>query len=769
MKTFVRNKSIRNKSIRNIRISTKKKKYTQKLRIKKAEESVLLYSKNFYNKSNIEKFSNYVKILEKKQKSLKKTKIPMNKRTRYMVKKFKYINKHLDKENYYKKNDFYTFINKQWLSDTDIERDPRYYSKYDDFRVVQEKVYYQLIEYVKTFIRANGDSKKAIAINNVYKSMMTNTPKHLLEHCKTILKEIEGFMCNSSSSVYDVLADLNQNEIIAWSAPIWWCVLPDEKNVTKYISHLACGSLSIYDYSVYESDEGKKSVSSVYESDVSVSIKENNKFKHVVKREFLKCIGEIFNACLGADHGFNPQDVWDVEVELANEMNCSKGYKTDPDAYNVATSTELEDKYNLNWSLFATKLGYKEVPKKVIVEDLNSLQCTILLLEKKWKTPKWKTYWLYIHYKQIIRFDKTWRHIYFNFFEKILKGRQVEMPDDIYPIYTLSMCFNTFLTNQYVEHNYNALYVNYTKDLCDNLIALFVHKLMRNTWLSPSTKEKAITKLKKIKSVIGSPENLRYDPLFNYTDDDPWSNLRLLTNWKFRHYINLEGKNIIDIPEIDWQDLGLSGTQAYIVNAYYTPTSNSIYLPLAYLQPPFIDLTEKGLEYNLAFVGYTIAHELSHCLDDSGSRYDENGNLSNWWTKSDRAEFDNKIKDIVKQYRLFAARDGLELAKDIDVGEDLADISGMALIEEYLRDNLIVRNDTDIIKHVDLQKLYIYLAIQGKQKILKKAIKSELKTNPHPLEKYRVNCCLARLELFKTIYDIKKGDGMWWHNNDTIW
>jgi predicted metalloendopeptidase len=60
------------------------------------------------------------------------------------------------------------------------------------------------------------------------------------------------------------------------------------------------------------------------------------------------------------------------------------------------------------------------------------------------------------------------------------------------------------------------------------------------------------------------------------------------------------------------------------------------------------------------------------------------------------------------------------------------------------------------------------MAIQAQQKISKKAIKAQLKINPHPLAKYRVNCCLARLELFKTIYGIKKGDGMWW-NNDTIW
>jgi predicted metalloendopeptidase len=104
----------------------------------------------------------------------------------------------------------------------------------------------------------------------------------------------------------------------------------------------------------------------------------------------------------------------------------------------------------------------------------------------------------------------------------------------------------------------------------------------------------------------------------------------------------------------------------------------------------------------------------------------------------------------------------------MSIGEDLADISGMALVETYILDNQIVNDEPTKMKKMNLAKLYMNFAIQGRQQIYKKAIKAQLKMNPHPLEKYRVNCALARLELFKTIYGIKKGDGMWW-NNDTIW
>jgi putative endopeptidase len=159
---------------------------------------------------------------------------------------------------------------------------------------------------------------------------------------------------------------------------------------------------------------------------------------------------------------------------------------------------------------------------------------------------------------------------------------------------------------------------------------------------------------------------------------------------------------------------------------------------------------------------------MSHALDDLGSQFDADGNLNDWWTAKDKKIFKEKMDDIVKQYELFAKRDGIDFDASISIGEDLADISGLAIIEAYILDNQIVNEDTIKLKKLNLAKLYMNFAIQSRQKVYKKAIKAQLKMNPHPLEKYRTNCVLARSELFKTIYDIKKGDGMYW-KSDTIW
>jgi putative endopeptidase len=160
---------------------------------------------------------------------------------------------------------------------------------------------------------------------------------------------------------------------------------------------------------------------------------------------------------------------------------------------------------------------------------------------------------------------------------------------------------------------------------------------------------------------------------------------------------------------------------------------------------------------------------MSHSLDDMGSKFDYKGNLHNWWTAEDRHKFDLKVKNVIKQYETFAAYDGIKMDGSLSTGENLADISGLAICMEYLRDFQKKNSDIVPIKSLSFQAFFVYIALQARQKIFDKAIKAQLKVNPHPMDKYRTNCPLARLELFRSLYNIKKGDKMYWESTDTIW
>ena len=244
-----------------------------------------------------------------------------------------------------------------------------------------------------------------------------------------------------------------------------------------------------------------------------------------------------------------------------------------------------------------------------------------------------------------------------------------------------------------------------------------------------------------------------------------------LNNNDHKEDINLVGKPVIDIPLIDWSQIPpkFIGTQAYVVNAAYTPTENGIYIPLGYIQKPFVDLDERGLEYNLSRIGFTIAHEMSHALDDWGSKYDEFGRLNDWWTEQDKKEFQKIQKDVIKQYEVFASYDGIVFDAEASIGEDLADISGLAICQEYLRDFQMKNKDILPIQSLSFEGFFVFFAVQSRQKISKKAILAQLKTNPHPLDKYRCNVPLTRTRVFRAIYNVKKGDKMWWPSVNSVW
>lgn len=295
--------------------------------------------------------------------------------------------------------------------------------------------------------------------------------------------------------------------------------------------------------------------------------------------------------------------------------------------------------------------------------------------------------------------------------------------------------------------------------------------VQRNTWMDSKTKQIALDKLKHIKILIGSPNKLREDPLLDYKSDDPWGNLVKMAEWRHARAIELVGKSVIDIPVIDWSSIPpkFVSTQAYVVNAMYTPTENAIYVPLGYIQKPFVDLDERGLEYNLAHIGFTIAHELSHALDDFGSKYNKHGELEDWWTDTDKQAFRKIQENIVKQYEACALRDGIKFDAWPTIGEDLADIAGFSICLEYLRDFQQKNQDILPIQSLSFEAFFVYFALQSRQKISKKAILAQLKTNPHPLDKYRCNIPLSRSMIFRAIYKVKKGDKMWWPSTNNVW
>jgi putative endopeptidase len=658
-------------------------------------------------------------------------------------------------------NDFYTYINYRWLTTTELNaknlpKTQKYFVQIDDFRLTQHKVYQQLIDIVDDYTK-NNHCKKANMIRNIYTSLLTLDPKVAQDHIHVTVKEHDEKI--KENDLWKFLAHINSNEIISWGCPIYWMLMADEKNSTTFKNYINVPELSLYNTDLYFSTE-----------ELPDELPADKQYRLLVQKKFVEYVDNIFDACLGKNHGMSGKDVFDVEREIVNAMSCDdKKIKESVNFYNVVTKEESLSKYGFDWIQFATHLGYSRVPDTFICSGLNYLKCICTIMKEQWTTLKWRSYWTYIYLRQIIRFDKNLIHIHYDFNGKFIHGIPEQFPWEIYPIFGLSVTFNNFLTAEYVKKYSDQSVINYTKNMGEDLTKIFKRIIERNTWLSPKTKKYALLKLEHITFDIVQPRKMTEDPILEYRANDPWYNLLLITKWRTRQNILLNGKSVVDVPMVSWDAFKLVGQQAYIVNAMYTPTLNSIYIPLGYLQKPFVDLDERGIEYNLSHIGYTIAHELSHSLDDMGSQYDYKGNLFNWWTEKDRRIYEAKQRDIIKQYETFASYDGLKFDAVPSIGEDLADISGVAICQEYLRDFQDKNQDIVPIRSLSFQAFYTYFAMQNRQHIYKEAILAQLKTNPHPPDKYRSNVPLSRLKLFRSLYNIKEGDKMWWHSTDTVW
>lgn len=655
------------------------------------------------------------------------------------------------------KNDYYSFINHRWEARKTVElnKDPKYFVQFDSFRVVQDQVYHELIDIVKEYVKTN-DTRESRALGNLYESLLRLDDDAAELFTTEVVETIDNLI--ESNNIYSLIGRINHNEIISWGSPLVWSVLKDEKEPTIYRSYITPPQLTIYDYTIYIEDVKED--------------QNNKKYKRLFKEKYFQFINDMFDACLGKGHGLKAQDVWDCEYDMLVAMGCDSIKTDDESGYNLVNNNESIKKCGLDWDALATKIGYKDVPNKYICTSLNYVKCILetLTTDDAWKSTKWKTYYFYLSFRQVIRFHSKWRMIHYEFFEKFIKGIPTPMPRDIYPIGALSMCFDNLLSKEYIKRNKKQDHIDYIHNMYVDLLTVYKRIIKRNTWLSPSTKKYALKKLQYIKIILGYPDKIRDDVIYDYSNKGAYQNLMKMVHNRYKKLIKLDGKSSnASFPIIDWSQFKLVGKQPYIVNAFYTPTENSIYIPLAYMQKPFIDLEQRGIEYNLVHIGNTLAHEMSHCLDDMGSKYDHEGFLKNWWTEHDRRVFNAKIHNVIKQYEQFAMYDGIKMDASLSTGENLADISGLAICVEYLRDFQDKNEEPISIRDLSFRTFFVYFAMQARQKIYDGAIKAQLKTNPHPMDKYRTNCPLARLELFKSIYNIKKGDKMYWENNDTIW
>jgi len=677
--------------------------------------------------------------------------------TKKIIKKYlENLNSQFKKNAINPKDDFYNYVNKSWLGDTTassitLKKNQEYIVEIDSFRITQDKVYRELDDIIHEYIK-NNKNKKGENLNNFYKSALKGIDDKTLK--KETLKFVEYYdnLRKDKKNIWKLLAFFNKNEITSPTTPLFFGVAQDNKNSKINTCYLYPHTFFLTDISVYF-DDGTEVA-----------------YKKEFRDKYFETAKKLFNYCLGKNN-LDYTAPFTVAQKMFNALGCDS-IKGASDGYNLVTEKDALEVYQFNWTEFCKELGFTKVPSTFVCSNLNYLNCCTDLMLKEWDSEEWKVFWIWTYISFISRISQSKiNKIYWGFAGGYSRGLSEEADKNTLATIYTTFAYNKFLTKEYVDKFENPIIVKYVTDLYSDIIQVFQRIVSRNKWTTNKTRLNAVKKLEKIKFIASHyPYNeIAEDPNLDYNNNF-YDNIMKVLNWRNNYFMHLVGKPVIQMPLIDWAQTPpkLVGTQAYVVNAAYTPSKNNIFVNLGYMQKPFVDLSQS-LEYNLARVGFTVGHEMSHCLDDWGSQYDADGNLNDWWTPDDKKKYKAIQNGVIKQYEAWAKRDGINYNASGSIGEDLADISGLANCDSFLRQYLHKQEKIGSQQSQSFKEFHLEFAVQQRQKIPKKALSSQLKTNPHPPDVYRTNVPLSRSNIFISNINVKKGDGMYWKDNTSVW
>ena len=274
--------------------------------------------------------------------------------------------------------------------------------------------------------------------------------------------------------------------------------------------------------------------------------------------------------------------------------------------------------------------------------------------------------------------------------------------------------------------------------------------------MSDLTKVKALDKLNKFTVKIAYPDQWKdYSKLTIAGPQEGgslYANMTNLSKWNYAKSLEKVGK---PVDNSEW------GMTPQTVNAYYRPSANEIVFPAAILQSPFFDF-KADPAVNFGGIGAVIGHEIGHGFDDSGSRFDGDGNLNNWWTESDRKNFDKLVGDLAAQYDQYTVAPGVHVNGKFTSGENIGDLGGAAVAFDALKMYIADKgNPGKISGFTQEQRFFMSWATIWRTLATDKYKVNQVKTDPHSPGYFRATGPIINIDGFHEAFDTKPGDKMY--------
>ena len=630
-------------------------------------------------------------------------------------------------------DDFFRFVNGNWLDKNEIPADRTRWGSFDELRQkTDEDMKVILNEALQNpAYTANTDQGKAL---NLYRSIMDTISRNKLG-----IKPLEPYLkkINAVKNVSDLKKLLIEMETQGGIGFFGVNVGTDSKNSNRNVVNVGLGSLGLPDRDYYVSN------------DTDSKEKREKYHAHIIK--MMSYLGEKpTQAKNSADK------ILALEIAMATPRLDRVERRDRRKTYNPMTVAELQKLTpTVNWTEYLQGIGLPVVDTLIVSQP--KYMTALETIFKENKVEDWKAYmrWTLLN-RSAGMLSTEIGNANWEFFGKTLTGAVKQRPFDERALQTINGSFGEALGKIYVEKKFPAEAKEKAKKMIDNLFLAYENRINNLPWMAQSTKDNAKAKLRKFNVKIGYPDKWKdYSKVTIISPKDGgtyFENSKRITKWRNDENFAKLGK---PVDKTEW------GMSPQTVNAYYNASFNEIVFPAAILQPPFYDYrADEAVNYG--GIGAVIGHEISHGFDDSGSRYNADGNLVNWWSDEDLKQFTELGGALADQYSQLEPLPGIFVDGKFTLGENIGDLGGVSAALDGLKIHLKESGNPGLIDgFTPEQRFFISWATIWRSKARDEAIKNLVKTDTHSPGQYRAYVPLQNVDAFYEAFNIKPGDGMY--------
>ena len=637
-------------------------------------------------------------------------------------------------------NDFYRFVNGAWLDKTVIPADKTSWGSGEElYEKTNKNVMVILKDAVKNpKYKSNTDQGKAI---NLFNAVMDTVARDRqgMTPIKTSLAKIDAI-----KNIQDLQKVMIEMEPAGGIGFVSVNIGADKMNSNNNSVSISPGKLGLPDKDYYVSD------------DAGSKEKREKYVLHLGK--MLQFLGESAGQAKK-----EANNILQLEIKMA-AMRLDRVERRDSKKqYNPMTVAELQKLTPaINWNAYFTGLGFSKLNNVIVNQPKYMAALQTILAENN--IDDWKAYMRWTLLNQTAgQLSNTIGNANFDFYGKTLNGTLKRRPLEERALYTVNGSIGEALGKLYVEKMFPPEAKVKAENMIRNLIVAYKARINNLSWMSPTTKLKAIEKLEKMTIKIGYPDKWKdysgLDIKSIAEGGSYFATMRAISIWNFN-----KDRDKLNKP-VDKTEWYMAPQE---VNAYYNPPYNEIVFPAAILQPPFYDYKADDA-INYGGIGAVIGHEISHGFDDSGAQYNAEGNLVNWWTEEDLKQFTALGNKLADQYSALEPFPGARVDGKFTLGENIGDLGGINAAYDGLQFYLKSNGSPGLIDgYTPEQRFFISWATIWRSKIREEALKNQLKTDPHSPSNYRGFVPLKNVDAFYKAFNIGQGDGMYLTPNERV-